>query len=29
MRRYELGLRPLARTGRPDEDDAHYRKKPS
>jgi len=26
---YELGLRPLARTGGPDEDDAHYRRKPS
>jgi hypothetical protein len=25
----ELGLCPLARTGGPDEDDAHYRKKPS
>jgi hypothetical protein len=24
-----VGLCPLARTGGPDEDDAHYRKKPS
>jgi len=29
MRRYELGLCPLARTGGPDEDDSHYRRKPS
>src|SRR5580704_6072069 len=26
---YELGLRPLARTGGPDEDDSHYLRKPS
>jgi hypothetical protein len=25
----ELGLGPLPRSRRPDEDDAHYRKKPS
>src|SRR6201994_3184614 len=29
VRSDELGLCPLARTGGPDEDDAHYRKKPS
>jgi hypothetical protein len=29
VRSNELGLCPLARTGGPDEDDAHYRKKPS
>jgi hypothetical protein len=26
---YELGLCPFARTGGPDQDDAHYRRKPS
>jgi hypothetical protein len=29
MRGDELGLGPLARTGRPNQDDSHYLRKPS